>query len=132
MSVFINLPVKDLEASKKFFVHLGFSINPQFTDDKAVSVVISDTIYAMLLLHPFFKTFTTREIVDTSKSIEVLNALSFDSREAVDSIMNKAIEAGGVESRDAQDLGFMYSRAFHDLDGHTWEVLWMNPEFVQK
>lgn len=129
-SIFVNLPVKNLDASKAFFAALGYTFNQQFTDHNAACMVISDTIYAMLLVEPFFKSFINKEIADTSQCTEVLLALSADSRESVDELVNKALAAGGTEPRPAQDHGFMYQRSYQDLDGHIWEVVWMNPDAV--
>ena len=130
-NIFVNLPVKNLGRTKAFFEALGYSFNPQFTDENAACLVISDNIYAMLLMEPFFGTFTQKQIVDAKANVETLIALSCDSREEVDELMAKAIAAGGKEPRAAQDQGVMYSRAFDDLDGHTWELVWMDPSFVQ-
>lgn len=130
--IFVNLPVRNLDHSKKFFTGLGFSFNPQFTDSKAACLVISDDIYAMLLKHTFFKSFTDKQITDTAVSNEVILALSADSRIKVDEMMEKAIKAGGKEARQPQDLGFMYGRSFADPDGHLWEVFWMDPDHIQK
>lgn len=125
--IFVNLPVKDLEKSKEFFTKIGFTINPQFTDDKAACVVISEDIFAMILREEFFKTFIPRtEIADATKATEVLVALSAESKEGVDELANKAIAAGGSQLREPEDHGFMYSRSFQDLDGHIWEVVWMD------
>ncbi|AKJ10483.1 glyoxalase [Streptomyces incarnatus] len=129
--IFVNLPVNDLDASKKFFTELGYTINPQFSDEKAASVVISDTIVAMLLTKPFYATFTKKEIADATKTSEVLVALSAESREKVDELVDKALSSGATPSGETQDHGFMYGRAFDDLDGHTWEVIWMDPATVQ-
>ena len=130
--IFVNLPVKDLEKSKEFFLKLGYSFNQQFTDEKAASLVISEHIYAMLITEPFFKTFIpNKEIADTAKTKEVLVALSTNSKEEVDELTNKAIAAGGRQFREPEDHGFMYARSFEDLDGHDWEVIWMDPGFVQ-
>ncbi|GAB2931539.1 VOC family protein [Streptomyces heilongjiangensis] len=129
--IFVNLPVNDLDASKKFFTELGYSINPQFSDENAASVVISDTIVAMLLTKPFYATFTKKEIADATRTSEVLLCLSAESREKVDELVEKAVAAGGTASEKVQDMDFMYGRAFDDLDGHTWEVVWMNPDVVQ-
>ena len=129
--IFVNLPVNDLDASKKFFTELGYSINPQFSDDNAASVVISDTIVAMLLTKPFYATFTDKEIADATKTSEVLVCLSAESRDKVDELVDKAVTAGGTASPKIQDMGFMYGRAFDDLDGHTWEVVWMDPSAVE-
>jgi predicted lactoylglutathione lyase len=125
--IFVNLPVKDLEKSKEFFTKIGFAINPQFTDDKAACVVISEDIFAMILREEFFKTFIPRtEIADATKATEVLVALSAESKEGVDELANKAIAAGGSQLREPEDHGFMYSRSFQDLDSHIWEVVWMD------
>lgn len=130
--IFVNLPVKDLEKSKAFFSKLGYSFNQQFTDEKAASLVISEHIYAMLITEPFFKTFIpNNEISDTTKAKEVLVALSTDSKQQVDELAEKAIAAGGKQFRGAEDHGFMYARSFEDLDGHVWEVFWMDPGFIQ-
>lgn len=129
--IFVNLPVNDLDASKKFFTELGYTINPQFSDENAASVVISDTIVAMLLTKPFYSTFTKKEIADATTTSEVLLCLSAESREKVDELVDKAVAAGGTASDKVQDMDFMYGRAFDDLDGHTWEVVWMNPEAIQ-
>lgn len=129
--IFVNLPVNDLDASKEFFTELGYSINPQFSDETAASVVISDTIFAMLLTRQKYAEFTKKEIVDATTSSEVLLALSAESREKVDELVEKAVAAGGSVTGETQDLGFMYGRAFDDLDGHTWEVVWMDPAAVK-
>jgi predicted lactoylglutathione lyase len=129
--IFVNLPVNDLDASKKFFTELGYTINPQFSDDNAASVVISDTIVAMLLTKPFYSTFTNKEIADATKTSEVLLCLSAESREKVDELVEKAVAAGGTASDRVQEMDFMYGRAFDDLDGHTWEVVWMDPAAVE-
>ncbi|MBN2733119.1 MAG: VOC family protein [Balneolaceae bacterium] len=128
--VFINLPVKDLEQSKTFYKQLGFSINPQFTDETAACVVISDTIFVMLLTHDKAKQFTSKKIADAHQTTEVLNALSTQSKEAVDEFFDKALNNGGSDAGEIQDLGFMYSRSFNDPDGHIWEVFWMDMEQV--
>ncbi|MFF1546113.1 VOC family protein [Streptomyces sp. NPDC058291] len=129
--IFVNLPVNDLDASKKFFTELGYSINPQFSDDNAASVVISDTIVAMLLTKPFYSTFTKKQIADSATTSEVLIALSAESREKVDELVDRALALGGSPSGETQDHGFMYGRSFDDLDGHTWEIVWMDPSAVQ-
>ena len=129
--IFVNLPVRDLSKSMEFFSALGFTFNPQFTDDKAACMVISDKAYAMLLTEPFFRGFTKKEQCDTSKATEALLALSCESRAEVDQLVRKAIDAGGSHAMDPQDHGFMYGWSFYDLDGHHWEVLWMDPAAVQ-
>lgn len=129
--IFVNLPVDDLDASKKFFTELGYSINPQFSDETAASVVISDSIIAMLLTRRKYAEFTKKEIADATKSSEVLIALSAESREKVDELVDKALAAGGSTAGETQDHGFMYGRSFDDLDGHTWEIVWMDPAAVE-
>ncbi|MFJ6717578.1 VOC family protein [Streptomyces sp. NPDC091259] len=129
--IFVNLPVKDLEASKAFWGKLGYSCNAQFSDENGACLVISDTIYAMLLTEARFKDFTHKAIADTSTTTEALLCLSAESRDAVDALVDAAVGAGGAEPRPAQDHGFIYGRAFEDLDGHTWEIMWMDPAAVQ-
>ncbi|MCX3058863.1 VOC family protein [Streptomyces beihaiensis] len=129
--IFPNLAVSDLEAAKKFFTDLGYSINPQFSDDTAASVVISEHIVIMLLTKEKYASFTKKTIVDSRTDSEVMLALNAESREKVDELVEKAIAAGGSETGEKQDHGFMYGRAFDDLDGHTFEVLWMDPAAVQ-
>ncbi len=124
--IFVNLPVKDLDKSVVFFTSLGFSFNPQFTDDKATCMIISENIFAMLLVEPFFKTFTRKEISNAHKSTEVLIALDAASRDQVKDMVAKAVEAGGSVYMDAQDHGWMYQHSFADLDGHQWEILYMD------
>lgn len=128
--IFVNLPVKDLDRSKAFYTALGYTINPDFTDEKAASIVISDTIYVMLLTTPFFKTFTKKEIADAAKVTESILCLSAESRDDVDILLKKALDAGGKESNAPQDYGFMYGQSFQDPDGHQWEVMWMDMSAV--
>ena len=123
--IFVNLPVKDLERSKAFFSALGFANNPQFTNADAACMVVSDTIYLMLLTEPFFKGFTPKAISDAKHSTEVLLCLSCDSREAVDEMANKARAAGGSWPNPPKDHGFMYQHGFEDPDGHMWELVYM-------
>jgi uncharacterized protein len=129
--IFFNLPVKDLTASVDFFTALGFTFNPQFTDENATCMIINDHAFVMLLVEPFFKTFISKDLADTSKALEALTAVSADSRDDVDAFLSTALAGGATESRDAQDAGFMYSRAFADLDGHVWEVVWMDPSGIE-
>lgn len=129
--LFVNLPVRDLDASMAFFRKLGFEFNPQFTDDKAACMIISAEAFAMLLLQPFFRGFTKRELCETRTHTEVLLALSCTSRAEVDELVQQAIAAGGKHAMDPQDHGFMYGWSFYDLDGHHWEVAWMDPGHVQ-
>jgi hypothetical protein len=124
--IFVNLPVKDLKKSMDFFTKLGFTFNPQFTDDNAACMIIGENIYSMLLMEKFFKGFTKKEISDAKKTTEVLIAIDANSRQEVDDIVNKAVDAGGTIYRDPDDHGWMYSHSFADLDGHQWEVLYMD------
>jgi uncharacterized protein len=125
--IFVNLPIKTMERSKAFFGALGFSFNPQFTNDQGACMVVSDDIYVMLLVEPFFQTFTRKPISDASKSTEVLICLSCDSRDEVDALVRKALAAGATAPMPPQDHGFMYGHGFTDLDGHGWELMWMDP-----
>jgi predicted lactoylglutathione lyase len=129
--IFVNLAVRDLQKSITFFKSLGFDFNPKFTDDKAGCMIVSDEAFVMLLSEPFFKGFTKREIADTSRTTETLLALSCESRAEVDTLVRKAIDGGGSHAMDPQDHGFMYGWSFYDLDGHHWEVMWMDPNAVQ-
>lgn len=124
--VFINLPVKDLDKSISFFTNLGYSFNPQFTDEKAGCMVISDTIYAMLLSESYFATFTKKPVSDASTSTEVLIALDTNSREEVQQMVTKAKELGATIYNEPQDHGWMYQHSFADLDGHQWELVYMD------
>jgi predicted lactoylglutathione lyase len=125
--IYVNLPVKNLDKTVEFFTALGFSFNPDFTDENATCMIINDDAYVMLLVEGFFKTFTSKDIVDSTGSTEAIVAFSVDSREGVDDMYQKAIAAGGKESQPVQDYGFRYSHSFQDLDGHLWEVMWMDP-----
>jgi len=131
IQIFVNLAVKDLPKSKAFFSALGYSFNPQFTNDDAACMVISDTIYAMLLTEPFFKKFTSKELVDAKKSTEAIVCLSAASRAAVEEIVRKAVAAGGRIYNEPQDHGFMYCHGFEDVDGHQWEFAFMDPSHIQ-
>ncbi|RYD58010.1 MAG: glyoxalase/bleomycin resistance/extradiol dioxygenase family protein [Sphingobacteriales bacterium] len=128
--IFVNLAVKDLNKSMEFFKQLGYTFNMQFTNEDAACMVISDSIYAMLLKEEFFKTFTTRGLADATQSKEVLIALSEDSKEKVIEHTDKAVAAGATFIKE-QDHGFMFYRAYEDLDGHHWEVVWMDPAAVE-
>jgi len=130
-SIFVNLPVKDLQKSMAFFATLGWSHNPQFTDETAASIVISDTIYVMLLTHDKYRQFTDKPIADAQKTSQVLIALAAETPEEVNRIADAALKAGASEPKPPQDYGFMKLRTFEDLDGHHWEVLWMDPAHVQ-
>jgi predicted lactoylglutathione lyase len=121
--IYVNLPVKDLTKSMEFFKKLGFEFNPRFTNEKGGCMIVSDTIFVMLLPEEFFKTFTKKDIADSTKTTEVINAISIESKEKVDEMVNKALSIGGKPSKDSYDEGFMYGWSFQDLDGHIWEVL---------
>ena len=124
--IFVNLPVKDLAASRGFFEALGFPVNEQFSDDKAACVALADNIFVMLLREPFFRTFVNGEVADASQVTEVLNCLSADSRQEVDDLVRRAVEAGGKPWKDTFSDGPMYGGSFQDLDGHVWEVMHMD------
>lgn len=130
--IFVNLPVRDLNKTIEFFTKLGFTFNPQFTDENATCMIVGEDIFVMLLVEKFFKTFTKKEICDTTKNTEVIVALSAESREKVDQMTTKAIEAGGRETRERQDHGWMYGRAFQDIDGHLWEIVYMDESAIKK
>jgi predicted lactoylglutathione lyase len=130
--IFVNLPVSDLAATTRFYEAIGCVKNEQFSNDKAVSMMWSDAIFFMLLRQEFFQTFTPKAVADARRSSEVLVALSFDSREAVDAFADAAAKAGGkADIRPAQDMGFMYSRTVEDPDGHVFEPVWMDPAAIQ-
>ena len=125
--IFVNLPVKNLDKSVAFFTALGFKFNPQFTDENATCMIVSENnIYVMLLVESYFKTFTPKSIADAKKSTEVLLCLSCDSRAEVDELVAKAVAAGGSTPNAAKDHGFMYQHGFEDLDGHLWELAYMD------
>ena len=130
--IFVNLAVKDLAASISFFKALGFTQNLQFTDDTASSIVISDEIYLMLLTHDKFMQFSPQPISDARTSKEVLICLSCDSRAEVDALVAKAVAAGGTTFEEPQDHGFMYGHSFLDLDGHAFEMMYMNMDAMPK
>lgn len=130
--IFVNLPVRDLDRSKAFFAALGYANNPQFTDENAACIVISDTIYVMLLVEPFFQGFTRKTICDARTHTEAILCLSAESRAGVDALADKAIAAGGSETLEAKDYGFMYQRSFQDPDGHQWEVVHMDDATMPK
>ena len=129
--IFVNLPIKDLGRTVEFFKKLGFAFNPQFTDENATCMIINDNIFVMLLVEKFFKTFTKKEICDTAKDTEVIIALSTESREKVDEMMQHVFEAGGKETREPQDHGWMYGRSFQDINGHLWEIIYMDEKALK-
>jgi uncharacterized protein len=130
--IFVNLAVKNLDKSIEFFKRLGFAFNPQFTDETAACMVISDDSYAMLLTEMKFKEFTRKKIADATKTTEVLTCLSVDGKNEVNRIVETALAAGATEVREPMDYGFMFGRSFNDLDGHIWEIIWMDPSHVQE
>jgi uncharacterized protein len=132
MKLFVNLPVKDLDKAMAFFKSLGFTFNPQFTDETAACMVMSDDSYAMLLTHEKFKSFAKKPMADAHKQTGMMLAVALDSKGDVDRIMTAGLKAGGQEPAPAQDHGFMYQRTLEDLDGHVWEPFWMDPNFVQQ
>ncbi|MCP5381577.1 MAG: VOC family protein [Kordiimonadaceae bacterium] len=129
--IFINLPVADLNKSMDFFKQIGYGFNPQFTNEHGACMIVSDTIFVMLLTHGHYKNFTGKEIINAHQSSEVMIALNAENKEAVNNLVDKAVNAGGHEIRAPQDYGFMYQRSFDDPDGHTWEIFWMDPEHIQ-
>jgi len=124
--IFVNLPIKDMARSQAFFKALGLSFNPRFTNEQGASLEIAENIYAMLLVEPFFQGFTKLPICDAKKATEVLIALSCESREEVNAMVSKAVAAGGTTPNEPTDHGFMYQHGFADLDGHQWEVFYMD------
>ncbi|NVD69396.1 VOC family protein [Duganella sp. BJB1802] len=125
-NIFVNLPVRDLAASVRFFTHLGYTFNPQYTDEGATCMIVAENIFVMLLVEERFKSFTPKPICDARTSTEVLVCLQVGSREQVTSMVNKAIEAGGSAYKEPQDHGFMYGHGYQDLDGHLWEIIYMD------
>jgi predicted lactoylglutathione lyase len=130
-NIFLNLPVRDLPKSVAFFSALGFEFNPKFTNDSGACMIISGDAFVMLLSDPFFRTFTRRDICNTTTHTEALVAISCGSREEVDEMVTGAVRAGGAHAMDPLDHGFMYGWSFYDLDGHHWEVVWMDPAAAQ-
>lgn len=128
--IFVNLPVKDLNKSIEFFTKLGFKFNPQFTDETATCMIVSEDIFVMLLTEPKFREFTPKAICDATQSTEVLVCLSCESRTEVDELVRKAVAAGGMLYNEPQDHGFMYAHGFQDSDGHIWELMHMGPNAV--
>lgn len=128
--IFLNLPVKNLQRSVTFFSKLGFAFDPRFSDEKATCMIIGENIYAMLLTEPFFQTFTSKQICDATKSTETLICLPCESRAQVDDLISKAAAAGAKIPRELQEMDMMYGHAFEDLDGHTWELIYMDPSKI--
>lgn len=123
--IYVNLPVKDLKRAVDFYTKLGYTFNPQFTDENATCMIVGENLFVMLLVEKYFSSFTHKDIVDTGKATEVLTCVSCDSQEQVDQLVAKARAAGGKVPREAQDHGFMYAHGYEDLDGHTWELVYM-------
>lgn len=130
--IFVNLAVKDLDKSVEFFSKLGFTFNPEFTNENATSMIIGENIFAMLLTEKFFSTFTNKQLVDAKATTEVINAFSMGSRQEVDDIVAKAVAAGGRQYKEVEDHGWMYGNNFEDLDGHQWEFFYMDESAMPK
>jgi uncharacterized protein len=130
--IFVNLPVKDLNRSIEFFTKLGYTFNQQFTDEKATCMIVGENIFVMLLVEPYFKTFTNKDVADANATTEVILALPCETREEVDEMVGRAISAGGKTIREPQDFGFMYQHGFQDIDGHLWEVVYMDQSAAQQ
>ena len=130
--IFLNLPVRDLQAATKFYLAIGGTLNPQFSNDQASSIMFSDSIGVMLLTHQHYSQFTTRQIGDARRDSQMLIALTAGSKDEVNATIEKGVAAGGrADPNPAQDLGFMYNRHIEDPDGYVWEFLWMNPAAMQ-
>jgi predicted lactoylglutathione lyase len=125
--IYVNLPVKDIKKANEFFLSLGFTFNEQYCNEQATCVFINTDAYIMLLSESFFKSFTQKEVAYGDSSTEVLVCLSAESKEKVNEMVEKALTIGGIEAKVMVDVGYMYSRSFHDLDGHIWEIMWMDP-----
>lgn len=125
--IFVNLPVKNLARSVAFFRQMGYRFDQKFTDENATCMIVGDNIFVMLLVEQYFKTFTHKPVADAHAGTEAIIAISLDSREAVDALADKALGAGAAMSGETRDLGFMYQRGYQDLDGHLWEVFYMDP-----
>jgi len=123
--IFVNLGTKDLKRANAFFTALGYSFNPQYSDEKATCMVVSESIYVMILTDQYFQTFSPKTVADASKTCEVIVCLSCDTREQVDEIVKKAVKAGGKTYNEPKDHGFMYQHGFQDPDGHIWEYIAM-------
>ena len=130
--MFVNLAVKDLGESVDFFTQLGFSFDPRFTDEQATCMIVSDEAFVMLLVEDRFKDFTKKQLADATTQTEAIVALSADSREQVDELADKALQAGGAPANEPMEMDFMYGRSFQDPDGHLWEVVWMDPSALRE
>ena len=131
MKTFINLPVENLDETVAFFTKLGFKFNPQFTDKNATCMIISEDSYYMLLVRDYFQTFTDKPVGHAKTAVLTINAISLDSKEEVNKMVDAAVEAGANEYKEATDMGFMYTRRFEDLNGHMWEMFWMDPKAIE-
>ena len=129
--IFVNLPVKDLNRSVQFFTKLGYTFNPQFTNETGTCMIVADNIFVMLLVESFFQTFTPKPVCDATKTTEAIVCLSAESRAKVDEQVSKAVAAGGSTYKEPQDHGFMYGHGFQDPDGHIWELVYMDPSAVK-
>lgn len=123
--IYVNLPIRDMARSRAFFESLGYAFNPQFSNEQGACLVLGDNLFVMLLVEPFFQGFTPRPVADATKSTEVLICVSCASREEVDTLVAKAVAAGGRTYSEPKDHGFMYQHAYEDLDGHLWELVAM-------
>ncbi len=130
--LFLNLPVANLSASRRFFERLDFRFDERFSDDEAACMVVSEQAYVMLLQRDRFVEFITKPIADANEATALTVAISAEDRGAVDDFTASALAAGATPAKDPQDYGFMYQRSFHDLDGHLWEVMWMDPVAAEK
>jgi len=130
--IFVNVAVEDLDRSVEFFTKLGFAFDPRFTDETATCMIVNDEAFVMLLVESKFKEFTKKQLADTATQTEAIFALSAESREGVDELADTALEAGGAPANDPMEYGFMYGRSFQDLDGHIWEVIWMDPSALEQ
>ncbi|MBA3493462.1 MAG: VOC family protein [Gammaproteobacteria bacterium] len=130
--IFVNLPVKNLNRSVEFFTKLGFKFNPEFADETATCMIVGENIFVMLLTEAKFKTFTPKEICDATKSTEVLVCLSLESREEVDEMVHEAVASGGTTYSEPKDYEFMWQHGFQDLDGHIWELIYMDPSVLKQ
>jgi len=128
MSIFINLPVENVERARAFYLGLGFVLNEQFSNDQAACVIVEENILVMLLAKPFFATFTDKPVANAHQSTEVLNCIGCESREQVDQLVKLAQQQGGKAHREAKDLGVMYGHGFEDPDGHIWELVHMSAQ----
>lgn len=130
--IYVNLPVKDLQRSVRFFQTVGFGYNPQLSDETAACMAISDDIFAMLLTEAKFREVARRPVADATRMTEVLTCLSVESRTRVNQLVDRALAQGGREMREPEDHGFMFGRSFSDLDGHIWEIIYMDQDAMDR